>query len=153
MPRRWLVLYNQAGRAVRELRAELGREPRDREIAAAIEIEVEEWQEIRLACQNRSPLSLDAPVSDDDDTTSSLGDLLPDHKYRSFQLSQEDSLRLYQALSHLEDRTRQVVEFVFLKEFTHREAAEILGISAVTVSRQVKKGLVTLKQVMTTPID
>ncbi|AFY68437.1 RNA polymerase, sigma 28 subunit, FliA/WhiG subfamily [Thalassoporum mexicanum PCC 7367] len=153
MPRRWLVLYNQASKVVRELRAQLGREPTDREVAKVIEIEEAEWQEIKLACQNRSPLSLDAPMSDDDDTTLSLGDLLTDHKYRSFQLSQEDSLRLYQALSHLEDRTRQVVEFVFLKELTHREVADILGISAVTVSRQVKKGLVTLKKVMTTPIE
>jgi RNA polymerase sigma-B factor len=153
MPRQWLALYNQGCKVTRNLRPQLKRDPSDLEISEALGIKVMEWQEIKLACRNRSPLSLDAPVNDDDEGHTSLGELVQDTKYRSFQLAQEDSLRLQQALSHLEDRTREVVEFVFLKEFTHREAAEILGISAVTVSRQVKKGLTILKQVMTTPLD
>ncbi len=148
MPRRWYALYNQACKDMQQLRIDLGREPGDRDIAAALGIAVTEWQDIKVACQNRTPLSLDAPVRDDDEGTSSLGDLMPDRRYHSFQLSQEDSIRLQQALSHLEERTRQIVEFVFIKEFTHREVAEMLGISAVTVSRQVKKGLGILKQVM-----
>lgn len=153
MPRRWLVLYNQGCKAIQPLRVKLRREPSDREVADEINIQVSEWQEIKQACQNRSPLSLDAPVHDDEDGASSLGDLVPDAKYRTFQLAQEDGIRLHQALDHLEDRTREIVEFVFLKEFTHREVAEILDISAVTVSRQVKKGLIILKKIMTTPID
>ncbi len=154
MPRQWLVLYNQGCKVIIKLRPQLEREPSDAEIAEILKIKVTEWQEIKLACRNRSPLSLDAPVNnDEDDSCTSLGELVQDTKYRSFQLAQEDNLRLHQALSHLEDRTREVVEFVFLKEFTHREVAEILGISAVTVSRQLKKGLIILKQVMTTPLD
>jgi RNA polymerase sigma-B factor len=154
VPRQWLTLYNQGCKVIIQLRLQLKREPLDREIAAALGIEVTAWQEVKLACKNRSPLSLDAPVnSEEEEGTVPLGELMQDIKYRSFQLAQEDSMRLHQALSHLEDRTREVVEFVFLKEFTHREVAEILGISAVTVSRQLKKGLTILKQIMTTPID
>ena len=78
----------------------------------------------------------------------SLGDLVVDPKYRSFQLSQDDQIRLQQALGNLEDRTRRVLEFVFLKDLTQGETAQQLGISVVTVSRQVKKGLEVLKQVM-----
>jgi RNA polymerase sigma-B factor len=152
-PRRWLVMYNNGCKIMRQLRASKGREPTDREIAEHLEIPLAEWQEIKLACQNRAPVSLDTPIGDDSDQGSSLGDLMADPKYQSFQLAQEDSMRLYQALSHLEERTRQVVEFVFIKEFTHREVAEMLGISAVTVSRQVKKGITTLKQIMVTPLD
>ncbi|WP_019502945.1 RNA polymerase sigma factor SigF [Pseudanabaena sp. PCC 6802] len=152
-PRRWLVMYNNGCKVLRQLREAKGREPTDREIAEHLEIPLTEWQEIKLACQNRAPVSLDTPISDDSDQGSSLGDLMADSKYQSFQLAQEDSMRLYQALSHLEERTRQVVEFVFIKEFTHREVAEMLGISAVTVSRQVKKGITTLKQIMVTPLD
>jgi RNA polymerase sigma-B factor len=152
-PRRWLVVYNNGCKILRQLRAAHGREPSDREVAAQLDISISEWQDIKQACQNRAPISLDAPISDEGDMGSSLGDMMPDAKYQSFELAQEDSLRLYQALSHLEDRTRQVVEFVFIKEFTHREVAEILGISAVTVSRQVKKGITLLKQIMVTPLD
>jgi RNA polymerase sigma-B factor len=153
-PRRWLVVYNNACKVVRQLRAERGREPSDREVAEHLDIPLSEWQDIKLACQNRAPISLDAPVGgEENESGSSLGDLVPDAKYRSFQIAEEDSTRLYQALSHLEDRTRQVVEYVFIKEFTHREVAEILGISAVTVSRQVKKGITVLKEIMATPLD
>lgn len=154
MPRQWLIVYNQGCKAMRQLRPKLKRDPSDAEIAEVLGITVTNWQEIKLACKNRSPLSLDAPVNnDEDDGCTSLGELVQDHKYRSFQLAQEDNIRIHQALSHLEDRTREVVEFVFLKEFTHREVAEILGISAITVSRQLKKGLTILKEVMTKPID
>jgi RNA polymerase sigma-B factor len=152
-PRRWLVVYNNACKIVRQLRAEKGREPSDREVAEHLDIPLSEWQDIKLACQNRAPISLDAPVGEEGELGSSLGDLMPDAKYRSFQIAEEDNMRLYQALSHLEDRTRQVVEYVFIKEFTHREVAEILGISAVTVSRQVKKGITVLKEIMATPLD
>jgi RNA polymerase sigma-B factor len=152
VPRSWLTIYNQACKTIRNLRAELRREPSDAEIAKALDIPVIEWQEIKLACQNRAPISLDAPVGDSDDD-STLGDLMTDTKYRSFQLAQEDGMRLQQALDLLEDRTRQIVEFVFLKEFTHKEVAETLGISVVTVSRQVKKGIGLLKNIMTPPSD
>lgn len=139
IPRRLTVLQRQAAWAIRDLQVKLNRYPSDREIASALNIEVEEWQEIKLACQNRSPLSLDAPVGEEGENATSLGELVPDNRYRSFQLAQEDCIRLQQALVQLEQRTRDVLEFVFLQDLTQKEAAERLGISAVTVSRRVKK--------------
>jgi RNA polymerase sigma-B factor len=153
IPRQWLETYNHACRILPQLREQLNREPTSKEVAKALNISISEWQEVRLGCQNRQMISLDSSIGNEEDEGSSLGDLMPDLKYRSFQLAQEDSMRLYHGLSHLEDRTREIIEFVFLKEFTHREVAEILGISAVTVSRQVKKGLEVLKQVMNTPLE
>jgi RNA polymerase sigma-B factor len=108
-----------------------------------------QWQEIKLACRNRAPLSLDAPISDEEEGTTSLGELVPDSRYRSFQLAQEDQIRLQQALATLEDQTRKILEFVFLYDLTQKETAERMGISAVTVSRRVKKGLDVLKEMMT----
>lgn len=152
IPRRWQALHRQAASVMRDLRSELHRQPTDDEIAQALEISLPEWQEIKLAYRNRSPLSLDAPMGDADDSSVSLGEMLPDTQYRSFQLAQEDQIRLQQALIQLENRTRQVLEFVFLQDLTQKETAERLGISAVTVSRQVKKGLKLLKKSMTTPV-
>ena len=48
----------------------------------------------------------------------------------------------------LENRTREVLEFVFLQDLTQKEVAEQLDISVVTVSRRVKKGLDMLKILM-----
>jgi RNA polymerase sigma-B factor len=148
IPRRWQAIQHQAAAATRELQLTLHRQPTDAELAEVLQIPVAEWQEIKLAYRNRSPLSLDAPMRDEEEGSTSLGDLMPDTQYQSFQLAQEDQLRLQQALVQLEKRTREVVEFVFLYDLTQKETAERLGISAVTVSRRVKKGLQSLQQLM-----
>ena len=71
---------------------------------------------------------------------------MADADYHSFQLSQEDQIRLQQAMGQLEERTRNVLEFVFLYDLTQRETADQLGISVITVSRRLKKGLEVLQK-------
>lgn len=149
VPRQWLELDRQAVGVIQQLQMKLKRQPTDMEVATELQISLTQWQEIKLACRNRAPLSLDAPVSDEEDGTTSLGELVPDSRYRSFQLAQEDQIRLQQALATLEDQTRKILEFVFLYDLTQKETAERMGISAVTVSRRVKKGLDVLKEMMT----
>ena len=148
IPRRWLALQQQAVRIYREWQEKYNRQPTDSEVAAALLVSPPEWQEIKLAWANRAPLSLDIPVQDSLEGATSLGELVPDTRYRSFQLVQEDQMRLQQALVKLEKRTREVLEFVFLHDLTQKETAERLDISVVTVSRRVKKGLDLLKQLM-----
>jgi RNA polymerase sigma-B factor len=144
MPRRWFALMQQAGGITRDLQAKYQRQPTESEIALALDIPVSEWQEIKLAYQNRQPVSLDCPVGNDDET-GSLADLLPDKHYQSFQLSQEDRLRVQQGLVSLEQHTRQILEFVFLHDLTQKQVAERMDISVITVSRHVKKGINVLK--------
>lgn len=148
IPRQWLTLQSQANSVVQRLQVKLNRQPTDVEIAEALGISITQWQEVKLANRNRAPLSLDAPMQDEEQGCTSLGDLVPDTRYRSFQLAQEDVIRLQLALSKLEERTRKVLEFVFLYDLTQKETADRMGISAVTVSRRVKKGLDTLKDIM-----
>ncbi len=148
IPRRWQALQHKATVKARELRSQLNRQPTDLELAAALEVSIEEWQEVKLSYRNRSPLSLDAPAYDEEEGATSLGDLIPDARYRSFQLAQEDRIRLQQGMVQLENRTRQILEFVFLHDLTQRETAERLGVSVVTVSRRLKKGLSSLQQIM-----
>ncbi len=148
IPRRWQVLQRQATLIARDFREKSHCHPTDTEIAQALEISLAEWQEVKLAAHNRSLLSLDSPVRDEESGVTCLGELVPDGHYRSFQLAQEDRLRLQQALQALEKRTCEILEFVFLHDLTQKETAELLGISAVTVSRQVKKGLTSLRSLM-----
>ena len=148
IPRRWLQLRQQSISFIRNFREQFHRQPTDSEIAQYLEISLKEWQDINLAYQNRQPISLDVSVNNDNDTSTSLCDLVPDPQYRSFQLVYEDRIRLQQALSELEDRTRNVLEFVFLHDLTQKETAKLLGVSVVTVSRQLKKGVNLLKKSM-----
>jgi RNA polymerase sigma-B factor len=148
VPRQWLTLQRQSVKVIQQLQLELKRPPTHGEVAEVLGISVNEWNEVKLANCNRSVLSLDAPIQDGEDGTTCLGELVPDGRYRSFQLAQEDQIRVQQALAKLEDGTRKVLEFVFLYDLTQKETAERLGISSVTVSRRVKKGLSALQKMM-----
>ena len=148
IPRRWLELWRQARTITRNYQENCKRQPTDLEISQNLEVSLKEWLEIKLAYQNREPMSLDVSVGDEDNGKTNLVDLVPDPNYRSFQLAQEDRIRLQQALAQLEDRTRHVLEFVFLQDLTQKEAAERLGISVATVARRVKKGIGLLQKSM-----
>ncbi len=148
IPRRWLELRQQSITFVHDFREKHFRQPTNSEIAQYLKVSIKEWQDIKLAYQNRKPLSLDVSVNNDLDSQTSLCDLVADPKYRSFHLVYEDRVRLQQALAELEDRTRNVLEFVFLHDLTQKETAKVLGISVVTVSRQLKKGVNLLKKSM-----
>jgi RNA polymerase sigma-B factor len=148
VPRQWLTLHRQAKKVIRQLNSELKRTPSDEEIAEALGVPVSEWLDVQLALQNRSPLSLDAPVAEEDDHSTSLGATVTDRQYRSFQLAEEDRILLQQGLAKLESGTCKVLEFVFLQDLTQKETADRMGISAVTVSRRLKKGLSSLQRIM-----
>ncbi|MDX2256489.1 MAG: sigma-70 family RNA polymerase sigma factor [Pseudanabaenaceae cyanobacterium bins.39] len=145
IPRRWLDLQQQSVRVMQKLRNTLQREPSSREVANALGVSLIEWQEAKLACQNRAPLSLDAPIRSEESDSASIGDLVADPRSN---VQQDDKLRLQQALGALEQRTREIVEFVFMEDMPQCEVAKMLGVSAVTISRQLKKGLSTLKYVL-----
>lgn len=148
IPRRWLELWRQARTITRNYQENCKRQPTDLEISQNLEVSLKEWLEIKLAYQNREPMSLDVLIGDEDNGKTNLVDLVPDPNYRSFQLAQDDRIRLQQALAQLEDRTRHVLEFVFLQDLTQKEAAERLGISVATVARRVKKGIGLLQKSM-----
>ena len=148
IPRQWLSLRSKANKIRQNFRKEFNRTPSNKEIAERLEISLSQWEEVKLACKNRDPLSLDVPVGKDKDSQNSLGDLVPDPNYRSFQLAHDDRLRLQMALSQLEEKTRSILEFVFLQDLTQKETAERLGVSVITVSRRVKKGIASLQNIM-----
>jgi RNA polymerase sigma-B factor len=153
IPRRWLALQQQAVGITRQLQQKHNRQPTDIEVATALDITIAEWQEVKLAWVNRSPLSLDTPAQDSDEESALLGDMVPDAQYTSFQLAQEDQIRLQEALVQLEQKTHEILKFVFLYDLTQKEVAEQLGISVITVSRRVKQGLASLKKLMLAPED
>ncbi len=141
IPRRWQELYNKGKKIRKKLTASLKRSPFDWEIAEALMVPLEEWNECQLALQNRLLVSLDATISQNMDCSLSFGDTLPDHHYQAKQKLEEDRLQLQRALSQLEDKTKAAIEFVFLHELPRKEAAKQIGISPMTVTRHLKKGI------------
>jgi RNA polymerase sigma-B factor len=141
IPRRWQQL-NKEGQKVRETLAEaFGRQPTDEEIANELGVTVQEWRESKLATRNRLPLSLDATICQQIDSPMTLGDTLPDTHYQTLQNLEEDRQQIQRALNQLEDKTRQAIEYVFINDLSRKEVAERIGVSPMTVTRRIHRGI------------
>lgn len=153
VPRRWLELDTQGRKIAQALSQSKGCTPREQEVATMLAISEEEWRTVRLARRNRVLLSLDAPVNQHEDAAClvefipsstqvnpSLSDWLQDPT-QGFYYTKDDLLRLQHALDCLEASTRDIIRAVFFEDLTQTEAARRLGISPMTVSRRIKKGI------------
>jgi RNA polymerase sigma-B factor len=149
MPRRWQELQQEGRRVTQELAVTLGRFPKDAEIAQALKISLDEWQESKSATRNCLPLSLDATVSQSADSPTTIGEMLTDVQEEAWRHREEDRQLLQGALSQLDKKTQAAIELVFLEDLPRQEAAKKIGVSPITVSRYVQRGvneLVTLLQ-------
>ncbi len=141
IPRRWQELQREGQKVREELTANLGYSPSDVEIARQLGVSLDEWQESQLATQNCTPLSLDATVGQQVDVPVTLGDTLLDVHYQTLQNAEEERQQLQGALSQLEEKTREVIEFVFLNDIPRKEVAKQIGVSPMTVTRRIQKGI------------
>jgi RNA polymerase sigma-70 factor (ECF subfamily) len=57
-----------------------------------------------------------------------------------------DSRRMLQAISDLPEDEREAFDLVRVHGMTHTEAAQVLGVSAVTVKRRLNRGLLLLTE-------
>jgi RNA polymerase sigma-B factor len=141
IPRRWQQL-NKEGQRIREtLTLELNRQPSDDEIAKELKVSVQEWRDSKLAAKNRLPLSLDATVCQQLDSPMTLGDTIPDMRHQELMSLEEDRQQIQRAMNQLEDKTRQAIEFVFLHDLSRKEVAEKIGVSPMTVTRRIHRGV------------
>ncbi len=149
-PRRYAEMNRKGRLVIQQYSQEAGHLPSDEYVAVALEISVEEWREVKLAERNKSLLSLDSAISHNEDESLSLGALLPDKRYQSFRLAEDERLHLEQALSKLEATTRTILEYVFFQDLTQTEVARRLNLSPMTVSRRTKKGLRQMGDILAT---
>jgi RNA polymerase sigma-B factor len=141
IPRRWQDLQKEAQKCQGEMIRQLGRQPNDHEMAQALCVSVEEWREVKMASKNRMPLSLDATVCHQIDSSITLGDTLPDTYYLRMQLLEEDRQQLQRAMAQLEDKTRSAIEYVFFNGLSRKDVAERIGVSPMTVTRRIQRGI------------
>ncbi|MDJ0675652.1 MAG: RNA polymerase sigma factor SigF [Calothrix sp. MO_167.B42] len=141
IPRRWQELYNEGQKVRKQLAESFGRPPRDMEIAEELNVSLQEWQETKLAVQNRMPLSLDATVVHYVDCQITLGEALTCPRTAAQQQQEEERQQLQGAISLLEEKPRMAVEMVFLKELSRKDAAKTIGTSPMTVTRYLQKGV------------
>jgi RNA polymerase primary sigma factor len=109
MPVHVVEKLNKIVRSERKLRAELGREPTSAEVAADLDLTVDEVDHIRRSSQ--IPVSLEKPVGDDEE--SEFGHFLTDENELLPEEHVEETLRkdtLKHILAMLSQRERRVLE-------------------------------------------
>jgi RNA polymerase primary sigma factor len=135
-------------RAERTLTLELGRDPEPPELAEALDVDVEEIEELRALA--RVPVSLESPVGEEDDHE--LGALLADDAPApdTIVLHAAVSREVQEAITHLGPLERRViVERYGLDDNgprSHGQVAKGLGMSTERVRRVEEDGLRRLRQ-------
>jgi RNA polymerase sigma-B factor len=150
IPRRWQELQKEGEKMRQHLTTILDRKPTDIEIADALQITVQEWRETQAAEHNRQTLSLDATVGQMLDYPVTLGDSLPDTRDRERQHMEEERQQLAGMISQLDSKTQQAIEYVYIKGMPRKEAAKKIGVSPMTVTRHLQRGVKQLSSMLET---
>ncbi len=151
IPRRWQNLSREGQRVRETLTEELGRMPTDQEIATQLGVSLDEWRESKIANRNRMPLSLDCTMSQQAENSMTLVDTLPDPYYQNQQHIEEERQQLIRAMEQLEDSTRQAIEFDFIKDLSRKEVAQQIGVSPMTVTRRLHRGIQQMSSYLQQP--
>jgi len=148
--KRWQVHVRRAAqermlevrKATEKLTHELGRVPNDEELARRLGVSLADVTEAREADMVFTAYSLDAPVSDGEDSAL-LGDLLgtdDDAMERTVDLAAVEA-----HWAELPEREQDILTMRFYGNLTQSEIGERLGISQMHVSRLMARALTHLR--------
>ncbi|TDF95510.1 sigma-70 family RNA polymerase sigma factor [Paenibacillus piri] len=144
VPRRVKEKGGRIQEAIDRLTVALERSPNVEEIAADVELSVEETIEILAGREYYHYVSLDTPLSSEENGAT-IGDLLSADLDEYQQL--ERRLDLEKAMVHLKKEEQQVLHLAYVEGQSQRMIAEALDVSQMSVSRIQKRALDKLRQV------
>ncbi len=144
LPRRLSELHLALNRATRELSQQLGRAPTPRQLAAHLEITVDEVQEALEAGHAYRSASLDDAGTGDDSRAMAerLGQSDP-----GMELVENRAV-LGPALAQIPERERRIVIMRFFEHLTQTQIAERVGVSQMHVSRLLARTLQDLRAIL-----
>jgi RNA polymerase sigma factor FliA len=152
VPRSVRARARDVERAHAALEAELGRAPRDEEMAEKLEISVDEFHDALLQIANSSVLALDDlwTFADPDgsggqisvlDTIQDPNAIDPEAEAHTAELKD----RLADAIESLPERERLVIALYYYENLTLREIGEVLGVTESRVSQLHTKSVLALR--------
>src|SRR3954469_7848828 len=139
VPRDVQELAVAADRAARELETELGRKPTVVQLAERLMVSDEDVLEALHAANGRRATSLDAPVTQEDDSTS-LGDAMGTHDDGFDRAEQRAELERLTAI--LPRRERRIVALRFQEDLTQEQIGRLIGLSQMQISRILGRALI-----------
>lgn len=143
LPRNLQELKAKLGDATQVLTHELNRAPTVAELAAHLGVDAEIVLEAMTADDTFAPLSLDAPTSADDDS-STLGAEIGYRDDRFDTLVDCESLR--PLIAALPERERRILSMRFFEDRTQSDIGRELGLSQMHISRLLARTLTDLRR-------
>jgi RNA polymerase sigma-B factor len=125
------------------LEQDLGHEPDPDELASELALTVDAVKEAQVAASNLRPASIDATTTDGRRPVLDLIDARYDPQSDP---ALDESIVVRTALERLPARDQELVEMRFVGDLTQAEIAESLGLSAMQVSRLLRRTLEKLRK-------
>ena len=139
VPRKLQEGYLRMTSAVEELTQELQRQPSVAELAAHLDLGIEEVIELLEVRDSQRTMSLDGSARDDNDESLEVGS--EDKGFASIDRASE----VHDLLERLGPRDREIVRMRFFENLSQREIAERTGFSQMHVSRILRLSLDKLR--------
>lgn len=150
LPRTTRTSYGKAQQVMNELQQQLGRQPKDEEVAEKLEMPLEDYHQLLSDVQKRAVLSLDQELFGDEDGQS-MSNYLEDENIEApdAQMDREStSKQLQSAIKDLKERDRLILSLYYYEDLTLNEIAVLLGLTEARISQIVGKLLLSLKSSM-----
>ena len=158
VPRSVRARAREIERAHAKLEHKLQRAPTDEEMAAELEMDVQDFQDAILQISNSSMAALDElwTVSDSSGDSVSLLDTIADENAPdpAAALDQSDLRdRVADSISRLPEREKLVIALYYYENLTLREIGEVLGVTESRVSQLHTKAVLRLRSGLTETDD
>jgi RNA polymerase sigma factor FliA len=143
-------------RTTQELGKKLGRAPEDLEVAAALEMELDDFRELQLQVSQLGFVSLHEKIDENDDGSKTFLDNLPDKAQTSVQErieAAELTKELADYIGQLSEKERLVIALLYYEELSQKEIAEVLDLTEGRISQLHSQALGKLKSKMRRSIN
>ncbi len=139
---------NKLSRTMADLERELGRCPDENEMAASLEISLDEYQRLLGQVSHLGCVSLNETL-DHTDQGRSFQEALEDQRSDSSPVNRLEKMELTKTIAEiigqLSEKERLVISLYYYEELTQKEIAEILEVSEGRVSQLHSQALLKLK--------
>lgn len=151
LPRTTRSTYGKAQKVMNDLQQELGREPKDDEVANKLDMSLDDYHKLLSSVQKRAVLSLDQEIYGNDESSETMTRFLEDENIEQpdAKLDRRSvSKQLQGAIKQLKERDRLVLSLYYYEDLTLNEIAVLLGLTEARISQIVGKLLLNLKSTL-----
>lgn len=133
---------------IKELELKLGRDPEEQEVASAMQLSLDSYQEMLAEVSHLGCVSLNETLDSSQEGSTFL-DALADSRegYDPGDVleTQQVTAKIAEVLESLNEKERLVISLYYYEELTQKEIAEVLSLSEGRVSQLHSQALIKLK--------